>query len=183
MFTLHMQQAITRNLKKTVVLMQLMLTAQELFARNYSTRWRSHTWYNDQTVTVTSETTSQSSLQSSLQSSHFFSNWLLSKTNKKTVKHTNNNNLTNQEKGSLTIICFFMVGVLEGLLQLLCLAPQADAFEHLSSTVPPLLAAVLCYHLLLDVLELLVGEVLHEHRLKHLQRISLDYKQLIFAEL
>lgn len=68
-----------------------------------------------------------------------------------------------------------MIGVLEGFLQLLRLTPQAEALQHLSSTVPLLLAAVLRYHLLFDVLELVVGEVLHEHRLKHLQDTSSVY--------
>lgn len=86
--------------------------------------------------------------------------------------------LEHLEIDSLTIICLLVIGILKGFLQLLCLAPQTEALEHLSGTVPLLLAAVLCYHLFLDVLELLIGEVLHEHRLKHLQCISLVYKQL-----
>lgn len=77
------------------------------------------------------------------------------------------------ETDSLTIVCLLVIGVLEGFLQLLCLAPQAEALQHLGGTVPLLLAAVLCYHLFLDVLKLLVREVLHEHRLKDLQHIPL----------
>lgn len=68
-----------------------------------------------------------------------------------------------------------MIRVFKSLLQLLCLAPQTEALQHLRSTVPLLLVAVLCYHLLLDVLELLIAEVLHKHWLKHLQRVSLVY--------
>lgn len=82
------------------------------------------------------------------------------------------------ETDSLTIVCLLVIGVLEGFLQLLCLAPQAEALQHLGGTVPLLLAAVLCYHLFLDVLKLLVREVLHEHRLKHLQHIPLVNAQL-----
>lgn len=77
------------------------------------------------------------------------------------------------ETDSLTIVRLLVIGVLEGLLQLLRLTPQAEALQHLGGAVPLLLAAVLRYHLLLDVLELLVREVLHEHRLKHLQHIPL----------
>lgn len=77
----------------------------------------------------------------------------------------------------LTVICLLMISILKCFLQLLCLAPQTEALEHLSSTVPLLLAAVLFYHLFLDVLKLFIAEVLHEHRLKHLQRISLVYRQ------
>ena len=66
-----------------------------------------------------------------------------------------------------------MIRILEDLLQLLCLTQQTEALQHLGSTVPLLLTAVLRYHLLFDVLQLLVGEVLHEHWLEHLQHIAL----------
>ena len=77
----------------------------------------------------------------------------------------------------LTVICLLMVRIFKGLLQLLCLAPQSEALQNLSGTGPLMLAAVLCYHLLLDVFELLIGEVLHKHRLKHLQTTSSVYKR------
>lgn len=65
-----------------------------------------------------------------------------------------------------------MIGIFEGFLQLLCVAPQTEALQHLNCTAPLLLVAVLRYHLFLDVLQLLIGEVLHKHRLKHLQQSS-----------
>lgn len=65
-----------------------------------------------------------------------------------------------------------MISIFKGFLQLLCLGPQTEALQHLSGTVPLLLAAVLRYHLFLYVLQLLVGEVLHKHRLEHLKHIS-----------
>lgn len=71
-----------------------------------------------------------------------------------------------------------MIRILEDFLQLLRLTPQAEALQHLGSTVPLLLTAVLRYHLFFDVLQLLIGEVLHEHWLEHLQCISLVYIRL-----
>lgn len=65
-----------------------------------------------------------------------------------------------------------MIRIFKGFLQLLSLRPQTESLQHTGSTVPVLLAVVLGYHLFLDVFQLLVGEVLHEHRLKHLQHIS-----------
>lgn len=82
----------------------------------------------------------------------------------------------------LTIVCLLVIRILEGFLQLLRLTPQAEALQHLGSTVPLLLTAMLRYHLLFDVLELLIGEVLHEHRLKHLQYISSVYIGLLGIE-
>lgn len=76
--------------------------------------------------------------------------------------------LNKTQTAQLTIFCLLMVRVLEGLMQLLGLIEQAEAFEHLGSTIPSLLAAMLVDHLLLDVLELLVGKVLHQHGLEHL---------------
>lgn len=72
----------------------------------------------------------------------------------------------------LTIIRFDVICVFEGLLQL-HLTPQTEALQHLSSTAPLLLAAVLSHHLFLYVLQFLIGKVLHQHGLKHLQTTSL----------
>lgn len=65
-----------------------------------------------------------------------------------------------------------MVGVFEGLVQLLSLTPQVQALQHLGGCVPLLLAAVLRYHLPLYGLQLLIGEVLHQHGLEHLRQVQ-----------
>ncbi|TNN42864.1 hypothetical protein EYF80_046935 [Liparis tanakae] len=74
---------------------------------------------------------------------------------------------------SLTVGGLLVVGVLQGAVQLLRPAHQAPPLQQLRGGAV-LLAAVLRHHLPLDVLQLLVREVLHEHRLEHLQRAPLD---------
>lgn len=69
---------------------------------------------------------------------------------------------------SPTVLGFLVVGVFEGLVQLLGLTPQVQALQHLGGRVPLLLAAVLRDHLSLYGLQLLVAEVLHQHGLEHL---------------